>query len=61
MNSQIFIVQGLYLQGLPMYEIDLPYIRDILYNINQAEMATTAFPYLNEEIPITIVDKGLML
>lgn len=61
MNSEIFIKQGLHLQGLPIYEIDVPYIRDILYNINKAEIATTAFPYLNEEVPITVVDKGLML
>lgn len=61
MNSQIFIVQRLYLQGLPIHVIDVPYIRDILYTINQAEIATTAFPYLNEKIPITMVDKGAML
>lgn len=60
MQSEVFIKQGLRQQGLPIYEIDLPYIRDILNNINQAELAAAAFPYLNEEIPITIVDKGVM-
>ncbi|WP_163971838.1 hypothetical protein [Oceanobacillus halotolerans] len=53
--------QELYLQGLPIYEADIPYIHNILYTINLAQTSTDAFPHLNKEIPITVVDKELML
>ena len=56
-----FIKQGLYFQQFPFYESDLPYIQSILLTMKQAEMATTAFPHLNAEIPITVVDKRLMI
>lgn len=56
-----FIRKSLYLQGLPVYEADIPYIYQLLYTINQAEGALHAFPDLNLETPITIVDKELML
>ncbi|MBP1970477.1 hypothetical protein J2Z83_002598 [Virgibacillus natechei] len=61
MDYASFLRQSLYLQGLPIYEADLPYIHHILYTINEAEAPLKAFPELNVEVPITIVDKELML
>ncbi|MCM3584710.1 hypothetical protein M3182_02990 [Mesobacillus maritimus] len=56
-----FIKQGLRFQQLPFYETDLPFIQSILFTMKQAEMATSDFPHLNAEIPITVVDKRLMV
>lgn len=56
-----FIKRGLARQGLPFYEADLPYISQILDTINQAKAPLQTFPLLNEETPITIVDKELLL
>lgn len=55
-----FIKQGLYLQGLPVLEGDIPHIQNILITINSAERSLKAFPYLNQTVPITIVDKEIM-
>ncbi|WP_100011152.1 hypothetical protein [Lentibacillus sediminis] len=55
-----YIRQGLYNQGLPVYETDIPFIQNILYTVEQAESSLGAFPYLNQEVPITVVDKELM-
>ncbi|RKQ28180.1 hypothetical protein [Oceanobacillus halophilus] len=55
-----FIKQGLYVQNLPIYEADIPYIQDMLHTIQQAQLALEAFPHLHDEVPITIVDKGLI-
>ncbi|MCM3671310.1 hypothetical protein M3181_20330 [Mesobacillus maritimus] len=56
-----FIKQGLRFQQFPFYETDLPFIQSILFTMKQAEMATSDFPHLNAEIPITVVDKRLMV
>jgi len=56
-----FIRQGLHLQGLPIYEADIPYIQNLLCTINQAGTSLHAFPHLNMEVPITVADKELML
>jgi len=61
MNDEDFIKQNLYLQALPVYEADIPYIHQILYTVNQAEKILHVYPNLNQKDPITIVDKELML
>lgn len=60
MNFENLIKQGLHVQGLPIYEPDIPYIHQILYTINQAETSISSFPSLNKEVPITVVDKGVV-
>lgn len=60
MNSTDFIKDGLSLQGFPVYETDLPYIHSILSIIHQTQGSLEAFPYVNEEMPIMIVDKALL-
>ena len=61
MDDANFIRYGLHLQGLPDYENDISYIYNILCTMKQAQISLYAFPYLNMEIPITIVDKDLLL
>ncbi|WP_010530227.1 hypothetical protein [Lentibacillus jeotgali] len=61
MNNTHFVKQGLYLQGLPIYEGDIPYIHNTLTTINQAQVSLKAYPDLNQKVPITVVDKRLML
>ncbi|GAB3059058.1 hypothetical protein [Virgibacillus ainsalahensis] len=61
MNDANFIRHGLYLQGFPVYEKDIPYIQTICHTINQAQTSLHAFPHLHQQVPITIVDKELML
>ncbi|TFJ92400.1 hypothetical protein [Lentibacillus salicampi] len=61
MNDAKFIKQGLYLQGLSVYEADISYIQNILFTIEQAQKSLNAFPDLNQEVPITVTDKRLML
>lgn len=60
MDDTIFIRVGLRLQGLPLYEMDIPYIQNILYTMKQAQAPLQAFPYLNTKVPITVVDKELL-
>ncbi|MFA1818845.1 hypothetical protein ACDX78_01360 [Virgibacillus oceani] len=60
MNNENFIRENLYIQKLPVSEFELPFICRLLYNINQAGNALHAFPDLNLETSITIVDKELM-
>ncbi|HLS10495.1 hypothetical protein [Lentibacillus sp.] len=60
MEEMNMIRQGLYLQGFSVYEADTSYIHNILCTMNQAQASFTAFPHLNQEVPITIVDKALM-
>lgn len=61
MNDISFIKQALYLQGLPFYEADIQHIHNILSTVNQAQASLKAFPDLNIEVPITIIDQRLML
>lgn len=61
MNDVDFIIKSLSLQGLPVYQEDISSIQKLLFTINQAENSLNAFPHLNKEVPITIVDKELML
>lgn len=58
MDNATFIRKDLHLQGLPVYETDIPHIQNILYKMAQASLQV--FPYLNTEVPITVVDKGLL-
>lgn len=60
MNDAAFIKQGLYLQGLPICESDIPHIQNILFTIHSARRSLKAFPNLNQTVPITVVDKELM-
>lgn len=60
MDDAHFIRHGLYAQGFPVYETDIPFIQNILYTVEQAERSLGAFPYLNQEVPITVVDKESM-
>ncbi|KRG13172.1 hypothetical protein [Lederbergia galactosidilytica] len=60
MNGSNFIREGLLVQHLPVYETDIPYIHSILSIIQQTQGSLEAFPNLNEEIPILIVDKALL-
>ncbi|MDA3128754.1 hypothetical protein ACFPTR_13475 [Aliibacillus thermotolerans] len=48
------------LQGLSVFREDVPQIFHILDTIYESEKATLAFPDLNEEVPMTIVDKELL-
>lgn len=57
MNDTSFIKQFLDLHGLPIYETNIPYIQNILYTMKQAQGSPQAFPHLNLEVPITVVDK----
>lgn len=61
MDDANFIRQGLQMQGLPVYEADIPYIQQIRYTMYQAQTSLHVFPHLNMEIPMTIVDKELLL
>ncbi|QKY71489.1 hypothetical protein [Lentibacillus sp. CBA3610] len=60
MDNTNFIRQSLYLHDIPVYEDDMPYIQFLLHTVNQAQMSLNEFPDLNNENPITIVDKGLI-
>lgn len=61
MNHENYVRQSLHLQGLPAYEADIPYICSILSTINQAQATLKAFPNLNKEAPITVVDKDELM
>lgn len=61
MSATNFIKQGLYLQNLPFDETDIQHIHNTLFTINEAEVSLKAFPNLNKEVPVTIVDKRLIL
>jgi len=61
MDTATYIKNGLHLQRLPVYESDIAYIQNILYTMKQTEVSLHAFPHLNMEEPITVVDKRLML
>lgn len=58
-NTKV-ISESLCLQKLPFKEADIPYIQNILDIINDAEKSLQAYPYLNFETPITVVDKELI-
>lgn len=60
MDHITFIKNGLHVQALPVYENDIPYIQNILHTVKQAQESLQAYPYLNTEVPITVVDKGLI-
>ncbi|MBY0095723.1 hypothetical protein [Mesobacillus maritimus] len=59
MEVQEYIRYSLALQGIDVYESDLPYIHNLLFTMNQAQVPLQAFP-LNKEVPITVVDKGML-
>lgn len=60
MDDANVIRQGLHLHGLPICETDIPYIQQIRCTMKLSQHALSAFPYLNMEVPITIVDKELL-
>lgn len=55
------IRQNLYINGMPFYENEIPYIHNMLYTINSSNSALKAYPSLNQQVPITIFDKGSIL
>lgn len=59
MSDTTFIQNGLRIQELPAYQTDIPYIQSILITLHNAENSLIAFPNLNKEVPITVVDKRL--
>ncbi|GAB2574077.1 hypothetical protein [Gracilibacillus alcaliphilus] len=61
MDDANVVKQSLHVQGLPIFETDIPYIQNICYTINQAQLSIHALPHLNMETPITVLDKGLIL
>ncbi|WP_085993097.1 hypothetical protein [Oceanobacillus senegalensis] len=61
MYNKNFIKQSLSSQNLPFHETDLQHIQNILVTVNKAQESLKAFPYLNNTVPITIIDKRLML
>ncbi|GAB3804829.1 hypothetical protein [Virgibacillus kimchii] len=61
MNYDNYIKQSLYYRMLPVYESDIPFIYQLICEMNQTETALDSFPGLNMERPITIVDKELMV
>lgn len=60
MIHESYVRQGLYLQSLPVYERDIPFILQILSTILEAQVQLQVFPNLNTETPITIVDKAVL-
>ncbi|WP_164214937.1 hypothetical protein [Virgibacillus sp. YIM 98842] len=60
MNYEGYIRQSLYLRELPAYQADIPIIHKLFCEMNQSAAYLHAFPNLNMETPITIVDKELM-
>ncbi|GAA0488728.1 hypothetical protein GCM10008986_13150 [Salinibacillus aidingensis] len=60
MIDEAFIRQGLYVQGLPVYTTDIPYIQNLLLTMNQAQTSLHVFPHLNMEVPVTVVDKEVI-
>ncbi|WP_068673233.1 hypothetical protein [Oceanobacillus sp. Castelsardo] len=62
MNDTNFIKQSLYQQGLPIYDADILHIQNTLLTINYAERNLKKIsPNLNQKVPITVVDKRLLL
>lgn len=61
MNFHFYLLQRLNSQGLSVYETDLPYIQSVLNTMNLAQAPLQLFANLNKEIPITIVDKELIV
>lgn len=61
MKLEIEIKRELTRQGLPCKEIDIPHINQLLNNISSAELKLRSVKYLNQEVPITVVDKELFL
>lgn len=53
--------QLLTLYGLPMYQEDIPSIQRVLMAAFHAQAAVKEFPELRETVPITIVDKDLLV
>lgn len=60
MRGENYIKQSLHLHGMPVVEIDLPYIFDVLKTIYQEQTNLTKFLDLNEEVPIVVVDCGVI-
>lgn len=57
MDFEKYLKQGLKVPGLPVHSADIPYILQTLSIVKQSEEALKEFPSLNEELPITLVDK----
>ena len=61
MIQENFIQKGLFLQNLPIYSEDIMYIQDILTTMRISKQSFTAFPYLHELPPVTVVEKELFI
>lgn len=60
MIDETFIKKSLNLHNIPLYESDVPYIEFLLQTVMQAQTELNQFPNLNDEYPITIIDKGVI-
>ncbi|MCM3739476.1 hypothetical protein M3210_04255 [Oceanobacillus luteolus] len=58
--GEFLIKNNLQAQGFPVIESDLVFIKDILLTVQKAEQPLANAPYLNMEVPITVVDKELL-
>ncbi|WP_100333528.1 hypothetical protein [Bacillus alkalisoli] len=60
MKAENYIKQTLHLHNIPVIENDLPYIFDVLTTIYKEQTNLTIFPNLNEEVPVVVVDPGVI-
>ncbi|WP_010093533.1 hypothetical protein [Ornithinibacillus scapharcae] len=60
MNDTTLIQERLHLQGLPVYPSDIAYIQSTLNTLLHAQNSLLAFPNINTEVPITVVEKRLL-
>lgn len=61
MDYREFIKQSLSVEGLPFYDTDIQHVQRIDHTVHKAKTALKAFPNLNRQIPITIVDQKVIL
>lgn len=54
------IKHALFCKGFLPIDMDIPYIQYILQNIQQAQAALYPYDDLHSEIPIVVVDEGVI-
>lgn len=57
MNYEAYIKNGLKAQDIPTTNEDIPYIEELLTNVNQEQKNLKEFSDLDEELPFTTIDK----
>lgn len=60
MKAENYVKQSLHLHRIPVMEHDLPHIIHVLSTIYHEQTNLLAFPDLNEEVPVLIVDPRLI-